>query len=61
VSLLGKSLFREPVRRAFEQYLYPPLKGRIELIPAALGEEVVVHGAMALAAEMLATRVPRKG
>ncbi len=32
-------------------YVIPPLRGTYEIVLAALGEEVVVHGALALAAE----------
>lgn len=48
VSLLGE-LFLDPVRRAAETYAFPPLLGSYLIEPAALGEEVVVHGAIQLA------------
>lgn len=48
VSLLGNSLFLEPLRRAAEAFVFPPLIGTYRIAPAALGEEVVVHGALAL-------------
>jgi glucokinase len=50
VSLLGDELFLEPLRRAVGQYVFPPLADSYEILPAALGESVVVHGAIALAA-----------
>ena len=31
--------------------MFPPLRGTYRLVPAALGEEVVLHGALALAAD----------
>jgi len=51
VSLVGEDLFFGPVRRYAAQYVFPPLIGTYQIVPAALGEEVVVHGALALAAE----------
>lgn len=49
VSLLGDELFFEPVRRAADKYVFPPLAPALNIVPAALGEHVVVHGALALA------------
>ena len=49
VSLMDESLFLEPVRREFGRYIFPPLKDAVRIEPAALGEAVVVHGALALA------------
>lgn len=51
VSLLGESLFFGPIRQATLQYVFPPLIGTCDIVPAELGEEVVVHGALALAAQ----------
>ncbi len=51
VSLVGEDLFLDPLRRYAAQYVFPPLAGTYQIVPAALGEEVVVHGALALAAE----------
>ncbi len=50
VSLAGESVFFEPLRAAVEVYSFPPLKQSCPIVPAALGESVVVHGALALAA-----------
>lgn len=50
VSLIGNELFFEPLEQAVARYLFPPLAGSYRLQPAALGEEVVLHGAIALAA-----------
>lgn len=49
VSLLGEELFLAPLRRSVDQYLFPPFLGRVEVLPAKLGEEVVLHGTIALA------------
>lgn len=50
VSLIGEDLFFGPVRRACDQFVFPPFKGIAQIVPAQLGEEVVVHGAVAVAA-----------
>jgi glucokinase len=50
VSLLGEDLFFAPLRQAVRRYVFPPLAEAYEIAPAALGELVVVHGAVALAA-----------
>lgn len=52
VPLAGESLFWAPLREEVNRYVFPPLRGTFRILPAALGEEVVVHGALALAAEM---------
>lgn len=50
VSLIGESLFLAPLRAAVAGYVFPPLAESYQIVPAALGELVVVHGAIALAA-----------
>ena len=50
VPQVGETVFLAPLRDEVERYVIPPLRGAYELVPAALGEEVVVHGALALAA-----------
>ena len=49
VSLVGEDVFFAPLRNAVQQYVFPPLARSYQLLPAALGESVVVHGALALA------------
>ncbi len=49
VSLLPEEWFWTPLRRFVEIYAFPPLRDTFELLPAMLGEEVVLHGAVALA------------
>jgi glucokinase len=49
VSLLGEELFFEPLRRRVGERVFKPFVGSFDIVPAALGEEVVVHGALALA------------
>jgi glucokinase len=51
VSLLGDELFFVPVRKQVERYVFPPFAGKYQVVPAALGEEMVLFGALALAAD----------
>ncbi|MCC7419742.1 MAG: ROK family protein [Planctomycetaceae bacterium] len=50
VSLMDAALFFEPLKAAARQYVFPALADSFTIVPAALGEDVVVHGALALAA-----------
>jgi len=50
VSLVGDELLFIPLRNHVRRYVFPPLDGTFEIVPSQLGEEVVVHGALALAA-----------
>jgi glucokinase len=49
VSMIGEKLLFEPLREIVAEYVFPPFAGLTDIVPAALGEEVVVHGAIALA------------
>ncbi|HID22557.1 MAG TPA: ROK family protein [Planctomycetaceae bacterium] len=49
VSLIGEQLFFEPLRRAVRRFVFHGLVDSYEILPARLGEQVVVHGALALA------------
>lgn len=63
VALLGEELLFAPLRAALLQpppaHAFPweppfePFLGETDLVPAALGEEMVVHGALALARQLL--------
>lgn len=53
VSLISEELWLRPLREYVRQYVFPPLAGAFELVPARLGEEMVVYGVLALAAESL--------
>jgi glucokinase len=50
VSLIGEEQFFKPLRAAVDRYVFPPLGGTYRILPATLGEEMVVYGALALAA-----------
>ncbi len=49
VSLIGEELFFAPLRHVVAERVFKPFAGLTDIVPAALGEEVVVHGALALA------------
>jgi glucokinase len=49
VSLLGEELLFVPLRRLVAERGFRPFAGLTDIVPAALGEEVVLHGAIELA------------
>jgi glucokinase len=49
VSFMGDKLFFKPLREMVSERVFGPFAGLTEIVPAALGEAVVVHGALALA------------
>jgi glucokinase len=49
VSLIGDELFFQPIRRYQTERGMAAFTGLTDIVPAALGEEVVIHGALALA------------
>ncbi len=53
VSLMGERLFFAPLRELVDRFVFAPFRGLTDIVPAALGEEVVVHGALALARRRL--------
>lgn len=53
VSLIGEELFFRPLREYVAQRGMAAFAGLTDIMPAALGEEVVVHGALALARRKL--------
>jgi glucokinase len=50
VSLIGDERFFQPLRAEVARYVFPPLLEAYQIVPAAMGEAVVVHGALTLAA-----------
>lgn len=48
VALSGEVLF-EPLRAQVERQIFPPFRGSCAILPAELGEAVVLHGALKLA------------
>lgn len=53
VSLMGEKLLLAPLRQMVAERVFKPFADCYEIVPAALGEEVVVHGALALAKRRL--------
>ena len=49
VSLIGEQHFFAPLRAEVERRTFAPFRGLTAIVPAMLGEEVVLHGALALA------------
>lgn len=49
VSLTEPAVFMGPLRKFTSDYVFPQLKDSYDIVPAALGESVVLHGALALA------------
>jgi glucokinase len=54
VSLIGEELWLGPIRQQIKSCVFPPFRDSFDLVPAALGEEVVVQGALALARDTIA-------
>jgi len=51
VSLMDEDLFLAPLREKLEEFVFPPLRHSYQVVPPLLAEEVVVHGALALATD----------
>ena len=49
VSLMGEELLFRPLRQRVAETVFKPFADCYDIVPATLGEEVVVHGALALA------------
>ncbi|MFN0054844.1 MAG: ROK family protein [Planctomycetales bacterium] len=54
VSLMGEDQFFHPIRCACREAVFAPFADQAQIVPARLGEEVVVHGALAVARDALA-------
>lgn len=48
VALAGETLFLAPLRSYVRRYVFPPLMQKFQILPAALGEAVVLQGALTL-------------
>ena len=53
VAQAGEEIWFRPLRASVDRYVFPPLRGTFRIVPAALGQEVVVHGAIALAQQQV--------
>ncbi len=49
VSMIGEEGWFAPIRSETERSVFRPFRGTYDIVPPALGETVVVHGALALA------------
>ncbi len=49
VSQIGEQYWLGPIRRELDRRIFGPFRGTYELVPASLGQDVVVHGALGLA------------
>lgn len=58
VSQVGETGWLQPIRRLVDRDVFAPFRGSFDIVPAALGEEVVVHGALALARDAVLSRGP---
>ena len=59
VSLMDEDLWLDPIRKALDERVFPPFRGTFDVVPPALGEEVVIHGALALARDAWVIAPPR--
>jgi glucokinase len=57
VSLMGEELLFKPLRTLVAERVFKPFADCYDIVPAALGEEVVLHGALALAKKRAAHAV----
>jgi glucokinase len=53
VSLIGEQVLFAPLRKRLRERVFPPFQDCYDVVPPSLGEEVVVHGALALARKRL--------
>jgi len=53
VSLIDDDLWLDPLRRRLDALTFPPFLGTFDVVRAALGEGVVVQGALALARDLI--------
>jgi glucokinase len=53
VVLMGEEMLFVPLRQMVADRVFKPFTGLTDIVPAGLGEEVVVHGAIALARKRL--------
>ncbi len=53
VSLMASELWLDPIRQHLRTMVFAPFQGTFDVVPAALGELVVVHGALVSARSLL--------
>lgn len=52
VSSIGEDLWFGPIRERLDAWAFGPFRGTYELVPAKLGRDVVVYGALAMARDL---------
>jgi glucokinase len=52
VSMTRADLWLNPIRAELSRLVFPPFRDAFDVVPAALGEQVVVQGALALARDL---------
>ena len=57
----GLNEYGGPIRNQLNVNVFPPFRDTFDIVPAALGEEVVVHGALALALDATLGRRSDRG
>jgi glucokinase len=55
VSLIEDSLWLDPIRASTRERAFPPFRDAYDIVTARLGQDVVVHGALALARDLIGT------
>jgi glucokinase len=63
VSMIEEEFWIKPIRKTLDARVFPPFLGSFDIISAALGEEVVIHGALAMARNLtlkLSTGLPKE-
>jgi glucokinase len=53
VSLIGEEQWFQPIRTELARHVFAPFRASYDLVPASLGEAVVIHGALALASDLV--------
>jgi len=56
VSLMGESVFFEPLRALVAERVFRPFAGLTDIVPAALGEEVIINNTMTLARQRFSSK-----
>ncbi len=54
VAQMGEELLFAPLRRRVDELVFPPFRTAFDIVPAELGPEVVLHGAVELARQLAA-------
>ncbi len=61
VSLLDPSFWLDPIRQGVVAGVFAPFRGSFDVVTAALGQDVVIHGALAIAHDALGSTAQNGG